>query len=214
MARVARLLCAVLPAVSAFAPSLAAPRLATAAATPQLLSRRAAGSPTCALLLAEDAAASPDLFAQLQAFQDSHAFIIGIIVAIVSRAIINEARYRIEKPVMDELGERAKDQLTPDTQRIEGGQWGQLALCVALDLAGDASELIPFLGEFTDLAYAPVEAALLKGLFKSNIIAGFGFVEEILPFTDLVPTFTLSWCLKNLWPTTPLGRKLLPAEAK
>ena len=213
MARVAQLLCALLPAVSAFAPSLAAPRLATAAATPQLLSSRAAVSPVCTLLLAEEAAASPELLSQLQAFQDSHAFIIGIIVAILSRALINEARYRIEKPVMDELGERAKSNLTPDTERIGGGQWSQLALCVALDLAGDASELIPFLGEFTDLAYAPVEAALLKGLFKSNLIAGFGFVEEILPFTDLVPTFTLSWCLSTLWPTTPLAKKLLPAKA-
>ena len=195
------------------APLLAAPLLGFDAPPLDL----AAGSDLASassLLLADDAVAGFDPVGAWTAFQDSHAFIIGIIVAIVSRAIINEARYRIEKPVMDELGERAKDQLTPDTQRIGGGQWGQLALCVALDLAGDASELIPFLGEFTDLAYAPVEAALLKGLFKSNIIAGFGFVEEILPFTDLVPTFTLSWCLKNLWPTTPLGRKLLPAEAK
>ena len=40
------------------------------------------------------------------------------------------------------------------------------------DLAGDASELIPFLGEFTDVGFAPIEAALLKTLFQSNAIAG------------------------------------------
>jgi hypothetical protein len=88
-----------------------------------------------------------------------------------------------------------------------------LALCVALDLAGDASELVPVLGEFTDIAYAPVEAALLQFLFKSNFISGFGFLEEILPFTDVVPTFSISWCLKNLWPTTPLARRLLPSDS-
>ena len=54
-------------------------------------------------------------------------------------------------------------------------------------------QLIPFLGEFTDVAFAPIEAGLLKLLFQSNAIAGIGFVEEILPFTDVIPTFTLSW---------------------
>ena len=45
---------------------------------------------------------------------------------------------------------------------MTNGDWAKLAGCVALDLAGDASELIPVLGEFTDVAYAPVEAGLLK----------------------------------------------------
>ena len=135
----------------------------------------------------------------LQQFQESHAFIIGILVAIVSRLVINEIRYRIEKPVMDEFGEKVKTQLTPETERLQSGQWATLGLCVLLDLAGDASELVPILGEFTDVGFAPVEAILIKTLFKSNILAGLGFVEEILPFTDVVPTFTISWCLKNLY---------------
>ena len=157
-----------------------------------------------------DVAADPDIIEKLQQFQDSNAFLIGIVLAIATRLIINEARYRIEKPVMDELGSKVKDQLTPETERIEAGAWAKLALCVVLDLAGDASELIPFLGEFTDLGFAPVEAALIKALFQSNALAGIGFVEEILPFTDVVPTFTISWALQNVWPTTPLARKLLP----
>ena len=117
---------------------------------------------------------------------------------------------------MDKVSAKVSEEMTPDTTRLETGQWGTLALCVVMDVAGDASELIPFLGEFTDVGYAPIEAALLKALFKSNLIAGFGFVEEILPFTDVVPTFTISWCLKNLWPTTPLARRLElgPADAK
>ena len=49
--------------------------------------------------------------------------------------------------------------------------------------------------------------------FNSNALAGLGFVEEILPFTDVIPTFTISWCLATLWPTTPLARKLLPQPA-
>ena len=49
-----------------------------------------------------------------------------------------------------------------------------------------------------------------QALFQSNALAGIGFVEEILPFTDIIPTFTLSWCLATLWPTTPIAQKLLP----
>ena len=177
--------------------------------------RAAAGaSMTMGGLLLADAAAVPEWQATVQQFQDSHAFLIGIVLTIASRLIINEARVRIEKPIMDDLSAKATTELTPDTQRLDGGQWGQLVLCLLLDLAGDASELLPILGEFTDIAYAPVEAGLIKLLFKSNALAAFGFVEEILPFTDIVPTFTISWALKNLWPTTPLARRLLPAEGK
>uniref|UniRef100_A0A7S4EVB8 Uncharacterized protein n=2 Tax=Chrysotila carterae TaxID=13221 RepID=A0A7S4EVB8_CHRCT len=90
--------------------------------------------------------------------------------------------------------------------------WAKLPICILLDLVGDSSELVPFLGEFTDLGFAPIEAGLLKALFQSNAIASIGFVEEILPFTDVIPTFTIAWCLENIWPTTLLAQKLLPAE--
>jgi hypothetical protein len=204
---------------------------------------------TTATLVADDG-----VIASLESFQQSHAFLISVILAIVGRLIIAEARRQIEQPVMDELGRRTKQSLTPRTQLITAEAWAKLALCVVLgalavfepsrylhtlprravppcpltparrpletlhctDLAGDASELVPFLGEFTDVVYAPVEAALLVGLFKSNLIGGLGFIEEILPFTDVVPTFCIGWCLQNLWPTTPLARKLgieQPADA-
>ena len=160
---------------------------------------RRAPPPATRLCRSYLAIADPEWVNALQQFQESHAFIIGILVAIVSRLVINEIRYRIEKPVMDEFGEKVKTQLTPETERLQSGQWATLGLCVLLDLAGDASELVPILGEFTDVGFAPVEAILIKTLFKSNILAGLGFVEEILPFTDVVPTFTISWCLKNLY---------------
>ena len=150
----------------------------------------------------------------LDQFQSSHAFLISVIITIGSRLAIMELRRRIEKPVMDELGNRVAQEVTPDADQIDFVQWAKLAACIGLDLAGDASELIPFLGEFTDVAFAPVEAALVFSLFKSPLLSGIGFVEEILPFTDVIPTFTLSWCLATLWPTTPLARRLLPEEQK
>ena len=41
---------------------------------------------------------SPELLTQLQQFQDNHAFLIGIIVAIVTRLVINEVRYHTAGP--------------------------------------------------------------------------------------------------------------------
>lgn len=149
-------------------------------------------------------------------FQNNHTFLEGLLLTIVIKLVIGEIRKRVEKPIMDEagrrVGEAAKEQLTPDTQQITVGDWAKLGGCVAMDVAGDASELIPILGEFTDVAFAPAEAALLQVLFKSPLISAFGFAEEILPFTDVVPTFTMSWILSTLFPTTPLAKTLLPAK--
>ena len=64
------------------------------------------------------------------------------------------------------LAKKARE-LTPNTAQIGPVVWAKLAACIALDLAGGASELYSVLGEFTDLAYAPIEAALLLALFKS-----------------------------------------------
>ena len=185
------------------------------ARTPSSASMSLLSSPLAFSAVADTAAvaeAPADVLASLQAFQSNHAFLIGILVTLLTRYLINEARYRIEKPVMDEFGNRVSKQVTtnlmPDTEQIEAADWAKLIVCIVMDLAGDASELIPFLGEFTDLGFAPIEAAGIKLLFQSNSLAAFGFVEEILPFTDVIPTFTISWMIANLFGTTPLAKKL------
>ena len=178
--------------------------------------RRLAPRPRTALSIAAavDPSAVPTLalsdLSSIAAFQEQHTFLEGLLVTLVVRAIILEVRRRVEKPVLDAAGERVGKALRPAAAEVGAGDWAKLVACVVLDLAGDASELLPGLGELTDIAYAPVEAGLLKALFQSNAISAFGFVEEILPFTDIIPTFTLSWCLATLWPTTPLAKKLLP----
>ena len=147
-------------------------------------------------------------------FSDNHTFLEGVLAAVATKIAINEVRRRVEKPVMDEFGRRVASGLKPEPADVTAEGWAKLVGCLILDLAGDASELIPRLGELTDVVYAPVEAGLLKALFASNAIAAFGFAEELLPFTDIIPTFTLSWCLANLWPTTGLAKQLVPELAK
>lgn len=76
----------------------------------------------------------------------------------------------------------------------------KLVACLGLDLFGNASYLLPGLGEGVDLAYAPAQAIALKLLFDSNRLAAFGCAEEILPFTDLMPTATAAWWLETFAP--------------
>jgi hypothetical protein len=71
-----------------------------------------------------------------------------------------------------------------------------LALCVLMDLLGCASYLIPFLGEFFDLVWAPVSAIIYVKLFGGvkGVFGGvFNFLEELLPGLDIIPTFTITW---------------------
>ena len=71
-----------------------------------------------------------------------------------------------------------------------------LATCVFMDLIGYISYGIPFLGEVTDLFWAPISALIFMKLFgfKKGFFGGmFNFVEELLPGLDFIPTFTIAW---------------------
>ena len=71
--------------------------------------------------------------------------------------------------------------------------FGKLLLCILIDIVGTSSELLPVLGEVTDVAWAPVAALGLRSLFQSNTVFALEFAEEILPFTDVVPLATICW---------------------
>ncbi len=74
-----------------------------------------------------------------------------------------------------------------------------LALCLILDFIGYASFSLPLLGEFTDLVWAPVSGILFYKLFggKMGVFGGgLSFLEELLPFTDFIPTFTIAWAMR------------------
>lgn len=63
---------------------------------------------------------------------------------------------------------------------------------LVLSLIFDAIGMIPFI----DLVWAPVSGFLMTKLYKgkSGKLAGiFSFIEEIIPGTDFIPSFTLMW---------------------
>ncbi|WCM42203.1 hypothetical protein MG290_00605 [Flavobacterium sp. CBA20B-1] len=86
--------------------------------------------------------------------------------------------------------------IKPDTITTDKQKYRLLFLGLLFDFIGTLSFTIPFLGEFTDVIWAPISAILLKTLYKGTIgtVGGMvSFVEEILPGLDFVPTFTLTW---------------------
>ena len=72
----------------------------------------------------------------------------------------------------------------------------KLFLGVIFDLIGMISYIIPGVAESVDLIWAPVSGILLAKMYSgwTGKIAGvLGTIEELIPFTDVIPTFTLTW---------------------
>ncbi|WP_040278578.1 hypothetical protein [Psychroserpens damuponensis] len=68
----------------------------------------------------------------------------------------------------------------------------KLALSILFDALGYVSFIFPPF----DFVWAPASAWLMTKLYKGKkgkIAAAISFVEEALPFLDIVPTFTLMW---------------------
>ena len=84
----------------------------------------------------------------------------------------------------------------PQTNATDKSKYRLLFLGLLFDFIGTLSFAIPFLGEFTDVIWAPISVILLKVMYKGKIgtIGGMvSFIEEALPGLDFIPTFTLTW---------------------
>jgi hypothetical protein len=86
--------------------------------------------------------------------------------------------------------------------------WTKLAVCIAVDLIGSSSEVIPLVGELSDILYAPIAATILRSLYGSNIVFALEFVEEILPFTDILPLATICWVVDTFASDSDLAKLL------
>jgi len=70
------------------------------------------------------------------------------------------------------------------------------------DGIGMLSSAIPVIGPFLDIAWAPYAAKQMQKMYpgkKGKLASVLVFIEEVLPFTDIVPTFTLMWLYKFVW---------------
>lgn len=72
----------------------------------------------------------------------------------------------------------------------------KLLVGIVFDLIGYTSFIIPWFAEITDVIWAPVSAYLMTRMYKGKkgkVAAVVSFVEEALPWLDIIPTFTLMW---------------------
>ena len=75
-------------------------------------------------------------------------------------------------------------------------KYKNLLLSLLFDAIGMLSYVIPFIGDFGDVVWAPIAAWLMTRLYKGKIGQAAGvvtFVEEIVPGLDFMPTFTIMW---------------------
>lgn len=73
---------------------------------------------------------------------------------------------------------------------------------VAFDVIGMASVAIPLVGPFLDIIWAPYAAKKMSEMYpgrNGKLASVLVFLEEILPGTDVIPTFTLMWLYTYVW---------------
>ncbi len=69
-----------------------------------------------------------------------------------------------------------------------------------MDLVGSLSYAFPVWGEWFDVIWAPISAFIFYLLFGGKIGrigAIINFTEEVLPFLDFIPAFTLGYLYKK-----------------
>jgi len=82
------------------------------------------------------------------------------------------------------------------TEKENRDKYKKLALGILFDAIGMVTFILPFIGEFGDVIWAPLSALIMTRMYKGKTgkIAGLAsFFEEILPGLDFIPTFTLTW---------------------
>ncbi len=75
---------------------------------------------------------------------------------------------------------------------------------IVFDLIGMVTMFIPVVGPFLDIAWAPFAAKKMNDMYpgtKGKIASVIVFIEEILPWTDFVPTFTIMWIYTYVFST-------------
>ena len=67
---------------------------------------------------------------------------------------------------------------------------------IIYDIIGMVTMFIPVVGPFIDMIWAPYAAMKMNKMYdgqEGKIASLIVFIEEILPISDFIPTFTLMW---------------------
>ncbi|MDX1827956.1 MAG: hypothetical protein R3342_00275 [Lutibacter sp.] len=82
-------------------------------------------------------------------------------------------------------------------------KYQMLLVSIIFDGIGMLSFVIPFVGEFSDVIWAPLSAFIMYKMYngmEGKVASVVSFIEEAGIFgTDFLPTFTLMWFYKNVF---------------
>ena len=85
---------------------------------------------------------------------------------------------------------------------MENSKYKLLRNGIAFDAIGMLSMAIPVVGPVLDVLWAPFAAKKMSEMYEGKegkIASVIVFIEEILPITDVIPTFTLMWLYTFVW---------------
>lgn len=74
-----------------------------------------------------------------------------------------------------------------------------------------SSWVLPVIGDFADIAWAPLSAWLMTRLYKGTAGKVGGvvtFVEELIPGVDVIPSFTLMWLYTYIFKDSKVSKML------
>ncbi len=72
---------------------------------------------------------------------------------------------------------------------------------IIMDVIGYLSYSVPLIAEISDFIWAPISGLVFFIMYRGKIgaVGGvFAFLEELLPGTDFIPSFTLMWICKYI----------------
>lgn len=75
---------------------------------------------------------------------------------------------------------------------------------LAISLVCDALGYVSFVFPLFDIVWAPLAGYLMTKIYKGRtgkIAGAIVFIEEAMPFLDVVPTFTLMWLYSYVFKT-------------
>jgi len=115
-------------------------------------------------------------------------------------AYINDTVKGVSKEeLVDALVESPKHYFNPSEETIANAPdfsgWiaAKLVISLIIDFLGVLSVGVPVIGEVLDVAWAPVSGYIIHSLYGVTMLSWLGIIEELLPFTDIVPTATIAW---------------------
>lgn len=93
--------------------------------------------------------------------------------------------------------------------KTKDNKYKKLLLGLLFDAIGMLSFALPFIGDFSDIIWAPLAGWLMTRMYKGKAGQAAGiltFVEEIIPGLDIVPTFTIMWLYNYVFKGAKQGK--------